>query len=680
VQPVTFSNERGRPCCAATGDGINVSNLAHRTSGRRALEAALVLSCLLLATALRLSFVDSEPLWVDEAESGINALTILERGYPADRYLGLPIYENILLTATPNSEEYEFKDSSYSDRGMAIYHGWLPLYSIAAAYALSGIRPDQDDGGPPTVRHSSQELVRRTVVPRLPAILFALVFLSCSYHLGRTVSGYDTAWSLLMATAFAQSFVWFGWQARYYSATLAFSALSGLAVWNLTRRGRWRDSVAAGLALLLLFHTHSLSFLIVTTLLLTNVPFGSKQPRYLSKLLLTGAVVALGIVPWMYWTGFFDAAAGIPSAWPLLSFPGDFVSWFATRKGFVGIIASVIGLVLLAAARPHHRLSRLAIAAERDRHALYFALTWFVIAYLGFMFLVPAASFFQARLLLVLALPGYLLFALCIAVASRTITPRFAVLVSPLLTLAFLGVRGAATFQSSHLRVDGGTLAFVELASSWKLEAGTKLYAWPNNNLLLTYYSGLPVQSIAPVRKSFLDEYPDDIILLETGTPYAALALKEVQTIGRENGAELSIEEAQQVSGRVQRHGARQHLQGRVANIWPPSEAMTTIDLIVLEHYKERTRLEGQQRAAEYPLLRRFPPLLMMSNQWLPAFYWFVGPEKRIGDQLNYLDRIRSADGLVLPGGSIIFDSRRNRNVPLVDREQYRALMDMRQY
>ena len=45
---------------------------------------------------LRLSFVDRTPLWVDEAdeaESSINALTILDHGYPTDRYLGLPLYE-----------------------------------------------------------------------------------------------------------------------------------------------------------------------------------------------------------------------------------------------------------------------------------------------------------------------------------------------------------------------------------------------------------------------------------------------------------------------------------------------------------------------------------------------------------------------------------------------------------
>jgi hypothetical protein len=52
-----------------------------------------------------------------------------------------------------------------------------------------------------------------------------------------------------------------------------------------------------------------------------------------------------------------------------------------------------------------------------------------------------------------------------------------------------------------------------------------------------------------------------------------------------------------------------------------------------------------------------------------------VNPERRLGDQLNYRNLIRGATGIILPNGSIIFDARRNRDVPLVDRAEYIALM-----
>src|SRR5262249_29652206 len=150
--------------------------------------------------------------------------------------------------------------------------------------------------------------------------------------------------------------------------------------------------------------------------------------------------------------------------------------------------------------------------------AFCFVTTWFVVAYLAFVLLIPAASFVYERLMLVVAVPGYLLFALSVATAARTVTPRFAWLVSPLVVVAFLGARGTLSFKASHPDASG-LESIIEAASHWSLAPGTKLYAWPNQNLLITYYSGLPVQSIAPVRKAFLDEYPGDVIFLETGAP-----------------------------------------------------------------------------------------------------------------------------------------------------------------
>src|SRR5438874_7097139 len=72
--------------------------------------------------AVRVVRLDSFPFWCDEAESSINALTILQHGYPTDSYGGLPIYENTLVRPWPGNPEYEFKDISYSDKGMAVYH------------------------------------------------------------------------------------------------------------------------------------------------------------------------------------------------------------------------------------------------------------------------------------------------------------------------------------------------------------------------------------------------------------------------------------------------------------------------------------------------------------------------------------------------------------------------------
>jgi hypothetical protein len=449
----------------------------------------------------------------------------------------------------------------------------------------------------------------------------------------------------------------------------------GLAVWKLAHRGTWRDSVVTGLALMLLFHTHVLSFLILTGVLFANVPSGIDRPGSLSKLLLAVVIAASGIVPWLYWTHFLQAAARVPMAWPLLSFPNDFLSFFLTRKAFIGVIGLIAALAVLAAAFPRQRFSRRLVAAASDRDAFYFTLTWFVMAYFAFILLTPAASFVNTNLMLVLTAPGYLLFALAVAVAARALTPRFPAIVAPLVVLVFFGVRGTAAFTVSRATGPNGVEAFIDEASRWTLEAGTKIYGWPHENLLLTYVSGLPVQSIAPVRKAFLDQYPGDVIFVETGTAYAERPLTEVGTIASGQGVVLSADEARQVALRIQRHGARQYLQGLVADIWPPSEPMGPIDRALLETYAEHTVQAGRESAEQYRLFRGFAPTSRLTVHWLPVAYWFVNPEAHLGDRLNYRDRLRGATGIVLPNGSIIFDARRNRAVPLVDQARYLAIL-----
>ncbi len=649
---------------------VPMSNFMPRIFGRRPLEVGLVVLCVFGGAMLRLSFVDRTPLWVDEAESSINALTILDHGYPTDRYLGLPLYENLLLKASPNSEEYEFADSSYSNRGMAIYHAWLPLYSIAASYMLAGIRPDQDNGAAPAAQHGSKDLLRRTVIPRLPSIFFSIIFLVSIYHLGRIISGYDTAWCLLIAAAFHESIVFFGWQARYYSATLAFSALSGLTIGNLINKGRWRDSVATAFALVLLFHTHYLSCLLLAGVLVANLPFVFRHPQWLLKLSLTGAIVALGIVPWLFWTGFFDSATHIPGVWPMLAFPQDFVFWFATRKLFVCLLALALALVLMSA-----RLSRIPLLARvlttaaANRRAFYFATVWFCIAYIGFLVLIPAASFYPERLSLVVAVPGYLLLALSTTLAARAMSPRFAVLLSPLMVLILLGLRWEVTPPpSAQPRHTIG--AFLDLVRSVKFRPGTKLYAWPNDSLTLTYYLGLPVQSIAPVRRSFLSEYSGDIILLQMNGPYATPPLKEVRATAKKSGAELNAEEAQRIGLHIQRYGATQYLASQVADIWPPLEPTGEVVLKLAERYQEETRRKLDE-SQTLPQMRGLPAAPVMGERWLPLFYRFVNPENHLGNQLNYGERIRDAVAIVLPDGAVIYDCRRKRDIPLVNRDQY---------
>src|SRR6058998_2199135 len=132
----------------------------------------------------------SPVLFRDEAESAINALTILEHGAPTDRYLDLPVYENTLTQPWPDSVEYEFKDTSYSNRGLAIYHGWLPLYAMAASFAFFGISPDNPTD-PPRVRHDDTDMRRRALAARAPSVFFEGIFLVALFAVGQALYGLE---------------------------------------------------------------------------------------------------------------------------------------------------------------------------------------------------------------------------------------------------------------------------------------------------------------------------------------------------------------------------------------------------------------------------------------------------------------------------------------------------------
>ena len=230
--------------------------------GKASVLGVLVLS----AVVLRGYRLGSPRLGVDEAESALNALTIVADGLPGAYFLGEPLYENTLLRPWPGNPEYEFRDLSYSDRGLAVYHSWLPLYSIAAAFRLAGVSPEAARRGTPPRDASQAEIDHWTVVPRLPALAFSAIFVFAAWGLGRAVHSQQAAWALGIAAATSDFFVSAGRQARYYSATNAGNAVCGLAIWNAWRRGRLFDHALAGLAVGVLFHVHSLSAVAMTAL------------------------------------------------------------------------------------------------------------------------------------------------------------------------------------------------------------------------------------------------------------------------------------------------------------------------------------------------------------------------------------------------------------------------------
>jgi hypothetical protein len=86
---------------------------------------------------------------------------------------------------------------------------------------------------------------------------------------------------------------------------------------------------------------------------------------------------------------------------------------------------------------------------------------------------------------------------------------------------------------------------------------------------VLSFYTGLPFQSIAPVRKTFLDRYPGDVVLVERGIFYwdpGAIGPKELETAAAQSGQRLSGEDAEGLSARLRSRDFRQTVVSHVAD------------------------------------------------------------------------------------------------------------------
>ena len=424
------------------------------------IEVSLVTLVLLVGFLIRVHYLDERPFWVDEAESSINALTILEHGCPTDTYLGIPIYENTLIQPWPESAEYEFRDLSYSDKHLAVYHGWLPLYAIAGSFALRGITPDYV-GNFPQEKHDLNEWKRRTRAARLPGVLFGILFLALIFIGGRLLIGPDAAWAGLLVASVYPYHIAISRQARYYSAEVALTTACALSLWLLAKECKWRHVYLATVAFISLFYTHLQSFsaaglvcLLVAPVMIRNHPGG------LRKLATFGALVAAGTVPWIIATGFYRQQQRIPRAWTLLDLPKDFWRYppIQLSSAATGILIAVLAICLVLMKRRF--LSHLGLSPKEFVSVILFLSLWAICGYATFIAFVPAASFDSGRLNLSYWGPLFLLASVTAAAITRVFIPRYSVFFAPVLLSIFFMAMGRRlnfheTFAGGHWKADG---------------------------------------------------------------------------------------------------------------------------------------------------------------------------------------------------------------------------------
>ena len=595
-------------------------------SRRRAVEFALVLLIIAAACCRRLEYLTQHPFWVDEAESSINALTILERGVPVDRYLGIPIYENTLVKTWPGNPEYEFKDISYSDRGLATYHGWLPLYSIAASFALHRVAPDQPANAN-RLHRTLAELKRRSWIGRLPSVFFSAVFLALCYWGGLSLMGRDAGLTALLVGCVHQTQLDVSTTARYYSATVALSTAAVLCLWFILAKGQWKHYVIGAGVFALLFYTHLVTFAAGIFVLGVVVLYLLWRKRTsIPKLLVFGGLLLSMTVPWILATGFLSGLGSVPPARSLLSFPQDLLTFPLARLVYFIVLGAFLLAVWGGWLSGYRFPDRVKASLRQFLPPAALLSLWIVSGYASFMLLIPAASFFPERLNLSYWGPALLLGSVFCAGLSRMLTRSSSVAVSPLLAFLLLGLTGhdlRARPSSDEGHTWQGLTALAGYLDRQEFPSTTRFYASPNEHLTLAFYTGRPFQSIAPVRKSFLNTYPGDIVYVERAPFLPATVPLPVSDL---------------VRTLPYRHEVDQGILGVSAGT-PIDETVTPPDVSI-------------------PIFRGYQPRNW--HEWRTLFFYrFADPASRGGIYTNYAERLRGSKAdLLIDANWVIYYSR----------------------
>jgi hypothetical protein len=612
-----------------------------------------------VALALRLAYLDAEPFWVDEAESSINALTILQHGYPTDSYLGLPIYENTFVQSWLGNPEYAFRDVSYSETHLAIYHGWLPLYSIAASLAASGIQPDRP-GPPYTVKHDPAARKKETTAARIPAVLFGVLFVFAAFLAGKVLYGEHAAWAGLFLSSVHPWAIHISRQARYYSAEVLLTTVCCALAWLMVRRGQWKDFIGGGLAFALLFHTHLQSFFAGGLVVVLTAPvIVHLHKRAVEKLAIFGAIVVLAAAPWLWATHFLGQQGRIPRAWPLLRLPDDLFRYppFTFSTMAVGVALAVAACWLLS--RPATVISdQQATAIRKAVPVLAFLMLWIMCGYTSFIATIPAASFAPERMNLSYWGPALLVASIVSgAIAQMISSGERSTGLAPAVALVLYLVAGHSLElpRPSPGKEWRRKSEVIGALAATQFDSATKFYASPNSHLIWTVYTGLPVQSIAPIRREYLNGYRGDVVYIDSFSDWnEVVTATRVREAARRNGRTLSQESAEQWSELLRTRDYRESMLKDAGESEVKLEAVPVFGRSLLQLSRERDHEMFATHGLE--LISRGLPLDVRSwRDWRAAFYLRFAPDQgfRPDALANYGERLRGSDAMILENSGV---------------------------
>jgi hypothetical protein len=182
------------------------------------------------------------------------------------------------------------------------------------------------------------------------------------------------------------------------------------------------------------------------------------------------------------------------------------------------------------------------------------------------------------------------------------------------------------------------------------LNETTKLFAAPNDHLILTFYSGLPIQDISPVKKSYLDSYHGDIVYIDGSISVntGELTPERIRKAALGNGCRLSIPAAREWSTLLRTRDYREEMtETLTATGSKQLEPLPAFAQQLLNLHHQHASYLFYNFGLEV-VIRGFD--IRTWSDWRAVLkYRFVNPAAHRGVHANYAERLRSAKITFLP-------------------------------
>jgi hypothetical protein len=283
-----------------------------------------VLLYLALIFSFLLANIVNLPLWQDEAESALNAMTLNGHNVIPKAYEkpGLPMHECKLYFPQQGDPMYAYYPTAYYYSPYVTTHGWLPYYFIRAGILLFG----------------KNDLGARFFSP-----VFFCLFLLFFYRLVCRYRGHLFGFFTLIGLSLMPSMLSYALQARYYAYSLFF------VVWALDRFMRYlenptaRASVFLVLAEIFLYYTNLQYFILLNAAFCVNLLIWNRPLllRYLGGI----TICFLAALPHLLLTKFFQFAVRIPKKGDSLYAGWKFLQISLNHNGFI-VAAAILFIVL----------------------------------------------------------------------------------------------------------------------------------------------------------------------------------------------------------------------------------------------------------------------------------------------------------------------------------------------